>query len=48
MPGIVAVIIAIVLGILGGIGGAFALTSSQGGGQFPEQAQGSIVVYRNS
>lgn len=48
MPGIVAVIIAIVLGILAGIGGGVALTSSQGGGSFPQQAQGSIVVYGNS
>jgi hypothetical protein len=48
MPAIVAIIIAIVIGLLAGIGGAFALTSSQGGGSYPEQAQGAIVVYGTS
>ena len=48
MPGIVAAIIAIVIGALAGVGGAVALTQSQGGGTYPQQAQGSIVVYGNS
>ena len=48
MPGIVAAIIAIIIGVLVGVGGGVALTSSQGGGSFPEQAQGPIVVYGNS
>lgn len=48
MPGIVAIIIAIVIGTLAGVGGAVALTSSQGGGTYPAQKQGSIVVYGNS
>jgi hypothetical protein len=48
MPGIVAGIIAAVAGVVVGVGGGIALTNSQGGGQFPEQAQGAIVVYGNN
>jgi uncharacterized membrane protein YfcA len=45
MPGIVAAIIAAVIGAILGIGGGIVLTSSQGGGAYPEQNQDSITVY---
>ncbi len=45
MPGLVAGIIAAVVGIVLGVGGAVALTTSQGGGSFPDQQPGSITVY---
>lgn len=45
MPGLVAGIIAAVIGVVLGIGGGIALTSSQGGGSYPDQQPGSITVY---
>lgn len=45
MPGVVAGIIAAVMGVVVGIGGGVLLTSSQGGGSFPAQKEGAIVVY---
>lgn len=45
MAGIGAAIIAVVIGAVVGVGGSVALVSSQGGGSFPEQVPGSIVVY---
>lgn len=48
MPGVVAGIIAAVIGAVVGIGGGVALASSQGGGSFPAQQEGPIVVYGSS
>ena len=45
MPILTAAIIAAILGLLLGIGGAFGLVASQGGGSFPAQNTGSIVTY---
>lgn len=45
MPGLIAAIIAAVIGAVLAIGGGVALTASQGGGSFPEQQPGSITVY---
>jgi len=45
MPILIAGIIAAVLGVIVGIGGALGLVASQGGGSFPAQNTGSIVVY---
>jgi len=45
MPGLIAVIIAAVVGVVVGVGGGIALVQSQGGGSFPQQNPGSIVVY---
>jgi len=45
MPGVVAGIIAAVIGVVVGVGGSVVLTTSQGGGTFPEQNPGSITVY---
>jgi hypothetical protein len=45
MPGLIAAIIALVLGALLGIGGGIGLVKSQGGGSFPEQNPNSITVY---
>ncbi len=45
MPGLIAGIIALVVGAVVGIGGGVVLVQSQGGGSFPEQNTGSIVVY---
>jgi hypothetical protein len=45
MPGLIAGIIALVVGAVIGVGGGVALVQSQGGGSFPEQNPGSIVVY---
>ena len=45
MPGLAAVLIAAVVGVVVGVGGGFALVASQGGGSFPAQNTGSIVVY---
>lgn len=45
MSGIVAAIIAAAIGVVVGFGGVVGLTASQGAGSFPEQAQGSVVVY---
>lgn len=43
--GILAAIIAALIGVVLGVGGAFALVTSQGGGSYPEQVPGAIVVY---
>ncbi len=43
--GIIAAIIAAVIGAVVGVGGAVGLVASQGGGSFPEQVPGAIVVY---
>jgi hypothetical protein len=45
MPVLIAGIIAAVVGAILGVGTAFGLVASQGGGSFPEQNTGSIVVY---
>jgi hypothetical protein len=45
MPGLVAAIIALVIGAVVGVGGSVVLVKSQGGGSFPEQSTGSITVY---
>lgn len=43
--GILGAFLALLIGAIVGVGGAFALVQSQGGGAFPEQVPGSIVVY---
>jgi hypothetical protein len=43
--GLLAAIIAALIGVFLGVGGAFGLVQSQGGGQLPEQVPGAIVVY---
>jgi hypothetical protein len=45
MPVVVAGIVAAVIGAVLAVGGGMALTSSQGGGSFPDQQPGSITVY---
>jgi hypothetical protein len=45
MPGPIAAIIALVIGAVVGVGGGVALVQSQGGGGYPDQNPGSIVVY---
>jgi hypothetical protein len=45
MPGLIAAIIALIIGAIVGIGGGVVLVQSQGGGGYPEQNPGSIVVY---
>ncbi len=45
MTGILAAIIAAIIGALVAVGGGVALTSSQGAGSFPAQSTGSITVY---
>jgi len=45
MPGLIAAIIALIIGAIVGVGGGMALVSSQGGGSYPQQNQTSIVVY---
>lgn len=45
MPGLVAAIIAIVIGAVVGFGGSVALVKSQGGGSYPQQNPNSITVY---
>ena len=45
MPGLIAGIIAAVIGAVLAIGGGVALTASQGGGTVPVQQPGSITVY---
>jgi len=46
--GLVGAIIALVIGAVVGVGGAFALVQTQGGGSFPAQVPGPIVVYGTS
>ena len=48
MPGIVAILIAALIGAVVGVGGSVALVQSQGGGGFPDQNPGSITVYGQS
>jgi hypothetical protein len=45
MPGLIAAIIALVIGAVVGIGGSVVLVKSQGGGSFPQQNPNSITVY---
>jgi hypothetical protein len=45
MSGLIAGIIAAVVGGVLAVGGGVALVSSQGGGNFPAQNDGSITVY---
>lgn len=45
MSGLIAGIIAAIVGGLLAVGGGVALVSSQGGGSFPTQNTGSITVY---
>ena len=45
MSGLIAGIIAAVVGGVLAVGGGVALVSSQGGGSFPAQNTGSITVY---
>jgi len=45
MPGLLAIIIALIIGALVGIGGGVALVNTQGGGSFPAQNAGSITIY---
>jgi hypothetical protein len=48
MPGLIAAIIALIIGGVVGVGGSMALVSSQGGGSYPQQNETSIVVYGNN
>lgn len=48
MGGLLAVIIAIIVGVVLGVGGAFGLVASQGGNGYPPQNPGSITVYGTS
>ena len=43
--GLLGAIIAGVIGVVLGVGGGIGLAASQGGGSFPQQVQGPIVVY---
>jgi len=43
--GLLAAFIAALIGLVLGVGGAFGLVQSQGGGSLPEQVPGAIVVY---
>ncbi len=45
MPGLLAALIAALIGAVLAVGGGVALTSSQGGGGYPAQNPDSITVY---
>ena len=48
MGGLIAIVVAIVLGLLVGVGGGLGLVASQGGNRYPTQNTGSITVYGNN
>jgi hypothetical protein len=48
MGGLIAIVVAVVLGLLVGVGGSLGLVASQGGNGYPTQNTGSITVYGNN